>query len=91
MKNECVINTIDTVAPDIMNDNRRKIKWTLAKLEMVKVTGTLILCQYMIALSWSAEASTSWSILNWTMLAWITMNPTMVQRNPTALIIKNNG
>ena len=45
----------------------------------------------MIELSSSAKASTSWSILNWTMLAWKPAYPTTVQRYASAYITKNNG
>ena len=45
----------------------------------------------MIELSSSAKSSTSWSILNWTMLAWKPAYPTTVQRYASAYITKNNG
>ena len=52
LKSECLINTTDTVIPDVMNDSiRKKLKEYHPSSNIVSPTCTLILCQYIIAIS----------------------------------------
>ena len=75
-----------------MNDSiRKKLKEHCPSSKKVNMSGTLILCQYIIALSSLAEAPTSWSILNCTMVARKPAYPIATQRYPKTYATKNNG
>ena len=68
-----------------------EVERTSSKLKYSKYNWPLILCQYMIALSSSAEAPPSWWILKWTMLVWKSAHPITIQRYVSADIAKSNG
>ena len=64
LKTKWVINTTDTVTPDVMNDSiRKKLKEHRPSSNTVNTFGKLILCQYMIALNSSAKAL-SYKLIN---------------------------